>query len=331
MSKGKSKANARRNSRKLAEQSRSKATQQERQDTNKANEAKGISADVSKPSAASSRRFKVKSLFAVVTLLCVVTSTIVGYRLLKPTQEQANEAKQGNDRQAGRLVARTEIVEIIPTLKSAEMKPIVKPLHPGIVDDRGQPADFVTFDDIHAFCSVNPRIRLKNTGNEIIESVQIHVEETSVMPIGPNGPYFVRDAHDQKKTPVAYKPRLDPTQTETCVFAEKFKPGDEADVPIWRPLLKAIQGAHVLMECRDRPFAQGPGGFGKDKLLFPGWNGKYQGTFMVYLCVKAVGESSPDRTEKGPVPLGFVWSAQGFQDEDCKKILGRQMAALKVR
>ena len=125
MSKRKSERNARRNARKKAQQSTSKAILAQSPGTSKTNDAKATFVNVSKPSVAFSRRFKVKRLLAVVTLLCLVATSIFGYRM-------ANEEKQTNDRAAGRLGARTEIVELIPALKSAEMKPLVKPMHPYI-------------------------------------------------------------------------------------------------------------------------------------------------------------------------------------------------------
>jgi hypothetical protein len=329
MSKGKSKRKVGRNACKKPQQTTAEAMQPQLPDTSKTSDAKAVCLDVSKPAVATKRRFKAKHLLAVVTVLCLVASSIFGCWLLKPTQEQANEQKQANDRVAGRLIPRAEIIELIPARLSAELKPFLKPLHPEIKDDRGEQAKFVTFDDIHGICRLNPCVRLKNIGNEIIESVQIHVEELSIMPVTHNGPFFVRDPRDQKKRGwITLKPQLNPTETENCPFAEKFKPGDDAVVPIWRPLIRAILGAQVLADGGDHGVGKGPKG--NNLLQFSGWNGQYQGVFKVCLYVRSFGATAPDRTENGPIATDFIWSARGFKKADCNKILDRPMAPPRV-
>jgi hypothetical protein len=325
----KSRRNARKNARHKAQHEKPVRVES----LNVSSDAKATPSEA--PNIVSKRRFTMKRPYAIITLLCLVATPIVTYWVLKPTQQAANEAKQANDRNAGRLSPKAEIVELIPALKSAEMKPLVKVMHPAIkmFDDQGQQEAclFVDFDDIHAFCTVNPRIRLKNTGNEIIESVQIHVEELSVAPLTTKGPYYVRDPRDRmKKELIRFTPQLDPTQTENCLFAEKFKPGDEAFVPIWRPLVKAILGAHVFINSKGIPITKGPQEFGNNMLVFPEWNGKYHGAFAVRLFIRAVGAATPDRTGGKPIPLGFIWSARGFKDEDCKRILEKPMPPVKV-
>ena len=298
------KGKAKRNAQMRAQQIAHKTMPPNSPDTSKTSDAQAIS-DVTKPIVASFRRPKVKCLIAIVTVLCVAAYTVFSYWSQKATQEQAKEAKHANDRDAGRLAPRAEVVELIPTRQSAEIKSLDKPIHPKLeaFNDRGEPipAGFVTLDDVHDLCRVNSRVRLRNTGNEIIESVQIHVEELSVMPVGPDGPYFDRDPRDQKKEGLIYKPTLKATQTEDCRFAEKFKPGDEAEVPIARPLIRAILGAHVLHDRGDHAVGQGPLAFGKDALLFPGWAGKYNGAFEVHLYVRAVGAAHPIGHRRGPL------------------------------
>src|ERR1035438_8440749 len=126
MSKRKSERNARGNARKKARQNTPKAMRSPSTDIGKTNDAKAASAEANKPNVASNKRFKAKRIFAVVTLLCLVATSIFTYWLLKPTREQAKEAKQVNDRNAGRLSPKAEIVALIPALKSAEMKPLAK-------------------------------------------------------------------------------------------------------------------------------------------------------------------------------------------------------------
>jgi hypothetical protein len=55
----------------------------------------------------------------------------VGYMQLRPAQEQANEAKQGNDRVAGRFQAKVHVVEFIPSRESEEMKQLDQPAFQG--------------------------------------------------------------------------------------------------------------------------------------------------------------------------------------------------------
>jgi hypothetical protein len=300
-------------------------------DTSKTIDSQATS-DVNKPTANSKWRFTAKQLAAIVLVLGLVVAVLAlfpPYWSVKPTQEQANQAKRANDWNAGRFAPKAEVVALIPDRASAVMKALDKPIHPDlkVSNEQGEPVGVITFDDVHDLCRVNPRVRLKNTGHEIIESVQIHVEELSVMPIGPHGPYFVRGPQDQLKGPVSYNPTLKATRTEDRPFAEVFKPGDESDVDFARPLIMAMQGAQVLLDRGDHAVGKG---FGKGELLFPGWNGKYHGTFKVDLYVRAFGNKAPDRTLKGPIPLGFIWSGRGFNEQDCQKILDQPVAPLTV-
>ena len=83
---------------------------------------------------------------------------------------------------------------------------------------------------------------------------------------------------------------------ESRDFAEKFKPGDEVEVPIWRPLVRAVLGANVF---REQATSKMPKHSGRGVLTYPGWKGQYHGAFKVHLYVRAVGRPVPDRTERG--------------------------------
>ena len=98
MSNRERKRKARQDARKKPQQSASKAVQPQAPDTSKTNDAKATSVDLSKPSVASNRRFKVKRLFAVATLLC-----LFGFLLLViETDSGAGERNEASKREGCR-------------------------------------------------------------------------------------------------------------------------------------------------------------------------------------------------------------------------------------
>ena len=90
--------------------------------------------------------------------------------------------------------------------------------------------------------------------------------------------------------------------------------------------------AQVFKNCGNVPFSKVPDELGKGKfLIYPEWTGKYHGVFRVSLSVRAVGASAFDRTDKGPFSLAFIWSSQGFKDDDCKSFVDKkEMAAIRI-
>ena len=240
------------------------------------------------------KRFKIKRWIMVITALATVI--IAGLALL-PTFHQARFGQEANDRTAGRLKASAKILHLIPDMES--MKHLFIPLDPPPRDVfTGKPINIVFFKDLYTLCQTNPRILVKNTGNEAIEAVRIEVEELSVIPVGGKDPIFIPDPSNPKVPRlIRYKPILDPTQSDNCDLSEKFKPGDEAIIPLWRPLIRAMLKAQKVKSQ----------------------SGKYKAAFDVRCYARAVGATAFDRLE-GSTPLGFIWSAVGFTEEGFKRI-----------
>ncbi len=207
-----------------------------------------------------SNRTRIRSIAKVIVGLFTIAGIVATIWMVIQAQQGVKEQKQANDRLAGRIETKAEIVELIPELKSRELKPFVNTINPAIKDTQGNPIDFVTFENLHDLCRVNPRLRIKNTGTEIIDSVQIHVQELKVLPVSKNGWYVnsaLSSALNAPTVPIEFTPHLDSTKTENCLFQEKFKPGDEAEIPLWRALLRAIPGGTSLQELWKRAFLQG--------------------------------------------------------------------------
>ncbi len=237
------------------------------------------------------------TVIATSSLVLSVISLIVAGLALYPSFQQAKSAQEANDRAAGRLPASAKILGVIPSIE--KLKQLFIPLDPPMLDVyTRKPTSVPRFRDLRALCQTNPRLHVKNTGDQTIGAVRIEVEEKSVMPFGPGDQITIPDPSDPKKPAVIrYKPLLDPTVGDNCDLGEKLKPGDEAIIPIWRPLIRAMLKAQKVKSQ----------------------SGQYKGTFEVRCYVQGVNTPAFDSAE-GSVPLGFVWSAEGFTEEGFKRI-----------
>lgn len=207
---------------------------------------------------------------------------------------------------AGFRDTKTKMVGMVPDI--TEMKKLMMPFPPG---EDGKPA-VIHFDTLHSLFMVNPKVLIRNTGSEIVEHLQIHVEEKGVADF-PSTPYMVWSVTD-KKLKLAnfrlHKPTLDLIQIEDHVLAEKLKPNHEAVVPIWRPLIKAMQKAQVNNNA---------------------FRGKYFGGFEVTAYARGSGATVPDKSEES-MTLIFTWTAENFPDELYKKQLDQKReVVVKIR
>jgi|SRR5271157_1043010 len=252
------------------------------------------------------KRFKIKK-WMVMTGLVPVISLIIAVLALFPSFYQAKYGQEANDTAAGRLEASAKILDLIPSMEN--MKHLFIPMDPPPRDVlTGKPTGIVFFKDLHTLCQTNPRLVVKNTGNQIIGAVRIEVEEKSVMPVGGKDPIFIHNPSNPKEPIlVHYKPMLDPTVSDNCDLGEKIKPGDEAIIPLCRPLIRAMLKAQKVKSQ----------------------SGKYKATFDVRCYVQGVGATAFDRAE-GWMPLGFIWSAEGFPEEGFKRIQDRPIVVKVV-
>jgi len=240
------------------------------------------------------------AIIPIISLVLFVISLIVAGLALHPAFQQAKSAQEANDRAAGRLPANAKILGVIPSIEN--VKHLFMPMDPPPLDVyTGKPIGIPLFRDLRTLCQTNPRLHVKNTGNQTIGAVRIEVEEKSVTPFGPGDQILIPDPSDPKKPSVIrYKPTLDPTVSDNCDLGEKLKPGDEAIIPIWRPLIRAMLKAQKVKSQ----------------------SGQYKGTFDVRCYVQGLNTPAFDRAE-GSAPLGFVWSAEGFTEEGFKRIQDR--------
>jgi len=265
-----------------------------------------VSLDASKTSVKladqDTKRLKVKNWMVLVPVI----GTIIAGLALLVSFHQGKFGQEANDRAAGRLEASAKILDVIPSLEN--MKHLFAPIEPPPLNLlTGKPTGIPLFKHLHNLCQTNPRLHVKNTGNQIIGAVRIEVEEKSVMPVGKDA-LFVPDPSNPKVPRLAqYKPLLDPTLSDNCDLHEKLKPGDEAIIPVWRPLIRAMLKAQKVKSPRST----------------------YMATFDVRCYVQSVGTSAFDRAE-GPTSLGFMWSAEGFTEESFKRIQDMPIVAKVV-
>ena len=180
---------------------------------------------------------QLNTVIAIISLVLSVVSLIVAGLALHPSFQQAKSAQEANDIVAGRLPANAKILDVIPSIEN--LKHLFMPMdRPALDVYTGKPIGIPLFRDLRTLCQTNPRLHVKNTGNQTIGAVRIEVEEKSVTPFGRGDQILIPDPSNPKKPIVIrYKPTLDPTVSDNCDLGEKLKPGDEAIIPIWRPLI----------------------------------------------------------------------------------------------
>jgi hypothetical protein len=151
---------------------------------------------------------------------------------------------------------------------------------------------FVHFDNMNVLCRVNPCIRLKNSGTEVIEGLRVEVEEKYVKPVGlPEQIVIPNKLHPTGFGLHVFHPIINLTQEDDAKLSEKIVPGNEAIIPLWRPLIRAMTIAQKKVKSN---------------------GGQYLGGFEIRVYSKGVGATSFDRAD-GYISLGFTWSAAGFR------------------
>lgn len=197
---------------------------------------------------------------------------------------QFSTGKETNDRQAGRIGAKFEFVKVLPF--PTDVKEFYEEIFPfgGTVAPR-----FKSVDELMAF---NPRVVVKNNGDENIEEVRIEVQRVfsvSVNPTrAPGDNVFVEN------------PLGEPTEIEKFVLSEKLRPGESATVPYGRAFLRDIMRVQNP-EKKD-------------------W--KHVAKYEVRCYGRAVGATAFDVAERRDFSWqAFAWLPSGFSEEKCKKYL----------
>ena len=139
------------------------------------------------------------TVITITSLVLSVIGLIVAGLALNASFQQAKNAQEANDRAAGRLPANAKIVGVIPNIE--KLKHLFIQLKPPMRDVyTGKPIGIPLFRDLTTLCQTNPRLHVKNTGNQTIGAVRIEVEELTVVPFGPGDPLrTIPDPSDPKK------------------------------------------------------------------------------------------------------------------------------------
>jgi hypothetical protein len=189
--------------------------------------------------------------------------------------------REANDRAAGRIGAKLEIVRMEP--RPDTFKHLFEKVHPEVDESV---AHFKTVDDL---LRLNPGVLVRNTGDEIIDGLRVETQERWVRDLDPGVP---------AGSVPGYKPLLEPSQREDYVLSEKLKPGDVAFIPVAKPLLKSVLQAQVPSKS-DR---------------------KHHAFFEVRCYGRAAGAPTFERAQQDEnIHLVFCWFPAEFSEEACKK------------
>ncbi|MFO0938979.1 MAG: hypothetical protein U0798_20950 [Gemmataceae bacterium] len=153
----------------------------------------------------------------------MIVSLLIAFFSLLYAYIQTNLTKEANDRAAGRIGAKLELIRMEPN--SSKFKHLFQPVHPGGDESVAH------FQSVDELLTLSPGVTVKNTGDEIIESLRIETKELIVYNLEPG-----------KKNDVfpIFRPIMEPVQREDYILSEKFKPGETAFVHIGKPLTKTI-------------------------------------------------------------------------------------------
>ena len=242
-------------------------------------------------------------VFGILAAIAAMVGLVPSFWQAIFAKQQAEVATEQNDRGAGRIEAKVTVLELMPNKE--DIAHLLKAADERLIDAQTRkPMEFVFFQDMHILCSHNPRIRVKNTGKEVVDAIKVEVEELSVMPVGPKDLRLMPNPKAQDRSgPLVYRPTIDATMDDEGKLSEKFKPGDEAILPFWKPFIRAI--------------------FNAQKVKTNG--GQYHGSFVVRVYVRATGTTTFDRAEGNTIPLGITWASQGFTQEQFSRIQDRPL------
>lgn len=211
-----------------------------------------------------------------VSLVVATLSLVVSF-------QQGQVSKEANDRAAGRIVPRFEIVKLVP--HPDKLRPLFQPVHPA---DGTSLAHFRHVDDLLSF---DPSLVVRNTGDEQIDSIRVETQELRVTLIEAGVP--------AERVPT-FRPLLSPVHREDYTLSERFKPGQTATVPVSRPLLRALLQAQVQ----------------------PDSDVKHAGLFEIRCFARCVGGTVYERADRNEGNhVDFCWYPKGFKEDGCKRYL----------
>lgn len=210
------------------------------------------------------------------------------------TYWQGSVAQQTDDRAAGRIPARVEVLDVTP--KADEL-----PAH--TLDTFHPSLSFKTtlFRKVDELLNANPRILFKNTGDEPVEAVRVETRFVLGMIDLIDAP---RDMQLMQAPFVLHQ-----AEREDYPLSRKLQPGETALVPVARGLLgQMVQAQDPAKEDR-----------------------KHMVKFGIRCFGRIVGGSSFDAPERHQeLFMTFMWLPNGFPEEKCKKLIETMQPAVEV-
>jgi hypothetical protein len=200
--------------------------------------------------------------------------------------KQSKINQRAEDRASGKLKAKFEFVEIGNTDPSSLAR---------FTKKTSVATEAVYLDDVDTLVRWGPNVKVKNTGEEIIDSIRVEVEFTVGAVMG--------QGVKQK-----YPPPYVVTQPSIVfpTMSAKLSPGQSAEILLDKPLLEQLLSA---------------------KLEYPDQN-ECIGVFQVRVSCRIVGATAYDPPDPMKTStLRFVWLRSGFSGDQVKRILEIQPTA----
>lgn len=201
--------------------------------------------------------------------------------------QQTQSAREANDRTAGRIGARLEIVRVEP--HPTEAQQFFDKVFPD--DGKGERVFAPHFRDVEQLLLFNPRLVVRNTGSEIVEALRLETQRDFLFLIDPQKP----------GGGWADKLVAETCEREELTLSRKLHPGETAIVPVGKGLLKSMLDSNSK---------------------HADW--KQCGKFTFACYARAVGQTGYDGADRNEVAMGsVVWYPSGFTDEKSKKHLDK--------
>lgn len=210
----------------------------------------------------------------------------------KIAAEAQTLSQKSYDRASGKVGAKFAIVGFSPPPDKL----------PDPIKYRVSGQDEVRLSSLPHLRLMSPRVRLKNTGEEPIDAVRL---ETKTELVGVE--FGGKIAEKEFGMMAAW--RHGHVETEDIPFGRKLLPGETASVPLTRGLLSQMMRLHAPEAADKNNFVR----------------------FDVRCYGRVVGATAFDNADGGArSAIRFVWVPNGFPEDEIKKFLETERAAVEV-
>lgn len=200
------------------------------------------------------------------------------------TLYNSSTSRKTYDRTSGQVRARIEVVATLPG--PTQVPPQLQKVSPITKQNE------LTLGEVEDFFRVNPRVVLKNVGDEPIDAIRLETRSafTFIDMLG--------EPEERQRQPTPWV--LEEAARDDYPLTEKLKPGKSVEVGMIRGLLSQM----AQLQARDR----------EDR--------PHYARFEVRCLAKLVGATAYDGMDEYRVlAVRVVWYPKGFPDEKCKRLL----------